>query len=424
MPQDSTVARRAAWRMISGAMAESRLFSETAPAVLEPLSGADRARAQRLASETLRWAGRSDRVLGPYLRKKPYPELHAMLRLGVWEMLADGAPPHGVVNDAVSILKAEPGRAAQAGLANAVLRKIGSARPDWNAFSIPELPRWLRKPLLADYGRPVVEGIEHAHARGAPLDVTPKRNAPPDLVQRLGGTLLPTGSIRIAEPGQVSALPDYTEGNWWVQDAAAALPARCLAAQPGEKVLDLCAAPGGKTLQLADAGAEVTALDISASRMLRLEENLARTGLKARTVVANAMDWKPDEAFDAILLDAPCSATGTIRRHPDLPHAKDGSAFPDLFKLQSDLIDRALGWLRPGGRLVYCTCSLLFDEGEEQIKDALERHTSLTVDTITPEGIDPAWRCDDGGLRTRPDHWPDLGGIDGFYIARLQKPAE
>jgi 16S rRNA (cytosine967-C5)-methyltransferase len=227
----------------------------------------------------------------------------------------------------------------------------------------------------------------------------------------------------LRDAGQVSALPGYDSGDWWVQDAAAALAARMLAVVPGEKVLDLCAAPGGKTLQLAAAGAEVTALDISEPRMSRVAENLARTGLAARLVVADALHWTPDGLFDAVLLDAPCSATGTIRRHPELPFLKDGSELAELTALQAALLDRALGFLKPGGRLVFCTCSLLPDEGEAQLSAALARHPGLTVLRPALPGIDPAWITPEGGLRLRPDYWADKGGMDGFFMTCLKKGA-
>ncbi len=200
------------------------------------------------------------------------------------------------------------------------------------------------------------------------------------------------------------------------------LPAKALAAQPGERVLDLCAAPGGKTMQLAATGADVTALDISGPRMERVKENLTRTGLTAKLVTTDALHYS-DQAFDAILLDAPCSATGTIRRHPDLVYAKDGSDFPALFALQEAMIDKALMLLEPGGRLVYSTCSLLIDEGEEQVRDALTRHPDLTLDldSLKLPGIDPAW-ISETGLRTRPDYFFDLGGMDGFFITMFRKP--
>jgi len=187
----------------------------------------------------------------------------------------------------------------------------------------------------------------------------------------------------------------------------------------GLRVLDLCAAPGGKTLQLAAAGADVTALDISGPRMARVAENLARTKLTAQCIVADALQWQPDVPFDAILLDAPCSATGTIRRHPDLPFIKDGSEIAGLVALQSALLDRALGWLKPGGRLVFVTCSLLPDEGEAQLTAALARHPGLKSLPPTLPGIDPAWITPEGGLRLRPDYWADKGGMDGFFMVTL-----
>ena len=205
--------------------------------------------------------------------------------------------------------------------------------------------------------------------------------------------------------------------------AAAAIPAQVLGVKPGEAVLDLCAAPGGKTMQLAAAGADVTAVDMSPARMARMAENLARARLKATSVTADALTFEGGP-YDAILLDAPCSATGTIRRHPDLPHAKDGSEFPGLFALQERLIDRALALLKPGGRLVFCTCSLLIDEGEEQLRDALDRHPGVAVDqaALARPGIAPEWIGPEGGLRLRPDYWSDKGGMDGFFIACLVTP--
>jgi 16S rRNA (cytosine967-C5)-methyltransferase len=229
--------------------------------------------------------------------------------------------------------------------------------------------------------------------------------------------------LRLASHGQVSTLPGYAEGAWWVQDAAAAIPARLLNPAPGERVLDLCAAPGGKTMQLAAAGADVTALDISESRMERVTENLARTGLTARLLTADALEWQPDQPFDAILLDAPCSATGTLRRHPDLVHAKTDAVLPGLVELQAMLFDRTAGWLKPGGRLVFCTCSLLPEEGEDQLAAALARHPDLSVVTPEADWIEQAWRSPSGGLRIRPDHWAARGGIDGFFIALVAKSA-
>jgi 16S rRNA (cytosine967-C5)-methyltransferase len=419
MPSAGLPARAAALNMISGVTDDGRLLSELLPKAVAHLSEGDRARAQRLATETLRWMDRADRALGPHLRSRPTDRTLNILRLGTVELAHDAGGAHGIVSDAVDLAGAAIESKRQSGLVNAVLRKIAGAGADgWAALPTPRLPKWLRKPLLADFGRATVEAIESAHAAGAPLDLTPKDGDATALADRLGGVALPGGSVRLSDRAQVSALDGYTTGDWWVQDASAALPARVLAAQPGETVLDLCAAPGGKTMQLAAAGARVTALDSSQRRMGRLRENLARTGLAADPVVADALKWQTQARFDAILLDAPCSATGTIRRHPDLPYAKTGEDFPVLFALQRDLIDRALALLTPGGRLVYCTCSLLIDEGEEQVKDALERHPHLRVDrdALKVAGLDPDWIDAAGGARLRPDFWPDAGGMDGFYL--------
>ncbi|HGG04297.1 MAG TPA: RsmB/NOP family class I SAM-dependent RNA methyltransferase, partial [Aliiroseovarius sp.] len=346
-----------------------------------------------------------------------------VLRLGVPEICEDGSAAHGVVNDLVELVRKDAKNARLSGLVNAVLRKVARDADKWSTLPVPRLPKWLRKPLLADYGKQVVAAIEAAHAAAAPLDLSVKTDAA-KVAETLGGVVLPSGSVRLQSFGQVSALPGYDVGDWWVQDAAAALPARILNVEPGERVLDLCAAPGGKTLQLAATGADVTALDISDARLQRLGENLTRTGLTANVVTADALDYSAP-AFDAILLDAPCSATGTIRRHPDLPYAKDGGDFPGLFTLQASLIDKALELLKPGGRLVYCTCSLLIDEGEEQVRDALLRHPDLIIDrdAIAPDFIDKDWIGDEGGLRLRPDFWAERGGMDGFYIVMMRKPA-
>jgi 16S rRNA (cytosine967-C5)-methyltransferase len=225
----------------------------------------------------------------------------------------------------------------------------------------------------------------------------------------------------MAAGGQISALTGFGEGAFWVQDAAAALAVRMLGDVAGLSVLDLCAAPGGKTLQLADGGAEVIALDISGPRLVRLQENLARTGLRAKIVTADALQWAPPAPYDAIVLDAPCSATGTIRRHPDLPFLRQPSEIAGLVDLQARLLDRALGWLKPGGRLVYCTCSLLQDEGEGQIAAALARHEGVVMLQPQIAGVDPAWMTA-RGLRLRPDYWAEAGGMDGFFMACLQRP--
>lgn len=412
--------RRAALRLLQQVMTEGRLLSELAP-LLESLPPEGRARAHRLALEVLRDLGRADRLLAPHLAKRPPTFVMNALRLGVVE-LAHGAAAHGVVNDLVAIVSADKRHKTMKGLTNAVLRKCAENTVEKFAKLPPaKLPDWLRGPLVAAWGRQAVTGMEAAQAQGGALDLTPKGDGAA-LAARLGGTLLPTGSVRLSGREQVTQLAGYSEGEWWVQDAAAAMPARILAAQKGEKVLDLCAAPGGKTMQLAATGADVTALDLSESRLARVGENLARTGLTARVMAGDALEFA-ETGWDAILLDAPCSATGTMRRHPDLPYAKDGTGFSELMDLQERMIDHALSLLKPGGRLVFCTCSLLPDEGEVQTEEALARHPDLTVDraALAIAGVDPAWITEEGGLRLRPDYWPELGGMDGFYAVVLRK---
>ncbi len=423
MAQPGLAPRLAAVKILDAIQEDGTLMSELMPDAVAHLAADERARAGRLALTTLRWMDRADRILGPFLRNKPRLHVLNVLRLGVVELLVDKAAAHGVLNCAVSIVKLDKTTQSTSGLVNAVLRNVTRLPDDkWASLPVPRLPKWLRKQLIADFGKPGVVAMEVAHSNGAPLDLTVKSD-PEKWAKALDGTVLPTGSVRLTGSVQLTALEGFENGDWWVQDAAAALPAKLLNTKPGERVLDIGAAPGGKTMQLCQTGAEVTALDMSGPRMERLHENLKRTGLTATPVVTDALHYK-DEPFDAILLDAPCSATGTIRRHPDLPHAKDSSGFASLFELQEKMLDRAIDLLKPGGRLVYCTCSLLIDEGEEQIRDLLKRNNAIRIDLSARDamGLPADWNVTEG-LRTRPDYWPELGGMDGFFMTVLQKPA-
>lgn len=422
MSETAAPARKGALYLLNGVLLDNRQLSEMIEkGALDRYAPQDRACAQRLAMDVLRGMERADRLLDRYLRKRPPLNVRNILRLGTVELCQGGAP-HGVVADMVALAGGHHKNQKLRGMINAVLRRVAEEGVGpWKDLRIPRLPNWLRGPLVSAWGAGAVAGMEKAHFAGAALDITVKDDAA-SWADRLGGHLLPTGSIRVENPGQVSALPGYEDGAWWIQDAAAALPVQLLAPKPGEHILDLCAAPGGKTLQLAASGATVTALDISDRRMTRVRENLTRTKLTATCVVDDALTH--EGAYDAILLDAPCSATGTIRRHPDLPFAKDGSEFHTLIELQTAMLDHAVTLLKPGGRLVYCTCSLLPDEGEVQLEEALTRHQGLTVDRVALNvpGVDPGWITEEGGLRLRPDYWPDLGGMDGFYMAVLQGP--
>lgn len=419
-------ARRLACDLLCAVLIDGNMLTDL-PAPAAP--AAQRARARRLVLATLRELQRIDAVLRPLLRKPPPPRLHALLRLAVAEMLSLGAPAHSVVHDAVTLARQERGGATLAGMVNAVLRRATEFDPaEWAALPVPRLPGWLRRRLTRAFGADTVAAIEAVHLAGAPLDLTPARaDDAPMLAEAIAAqtgsapALLPGGTLRLAAGVQVSALPGHDEGRWWVQDAAAALPARLLAPPPGARVLDLCAAPGGKTMQLAAAGAHVTALDKSARRLERLRENLTRIGLQAQIICADALAWAPDSGalFDAVLLDAPCSATGTIRRHPELPLIRKPGDLASLTALQAQLLDRAAALIRPGGRLVFCTCSLLPEEGEDQLAATLSRHKTLALANHRPLPLgQPA---PGGGWRTRPDDLAEKGGTDGFFMALMEK---
>ncbi|WP_375267229.1 RsmB/NOP family class I SAM-dependent RNA methyltransferase [Planktotalea sp.] len=423
MVDNGVAARRAAAGLLGQVLGEQVMLSEAlGAAYMQKLDYDDRARAQRLATETLRSLERVDRIMKPFLRKPPPLAVHNVLRIATYELCTGGAA-HGVVNDAVSSVGANKRTEKMKGLTNAVLRKVVDKGPEeWAKLRVPRLPKWLRAPLSQAYGSENVGAIERVHFEGAPLDLTPKHDGAA-LAEAVGGTLTATGSVRIDGAVQVSALAGYDAGDWWVQDAAAALPVEILKPKSGEKIIDLCCAPGGKTMQIAASGATVTGVDTSERRMQRVRENLERAKLGAELVVGDALETSGE--YDAVLLDAPCSATGTIRRHPDLPLVKDGSDFGGLIELQAQMLAHAVTLLKTGGRLLFCTCSLLPDEGECQVEDLLEAHPELEIDrdALTIEGVDPDWITQEGGLRLRPDYWAEQGGMDGFYIALLRKPA-
>ncbi|PWK60050.1 RsmB/NOP family class I SAM-dependent RNA methyltransferase [Roseicyclus mahoneyensis] len=411
-------ARQAAIRTLDAVLREKRMLAHV-PADTR-LVPADQARAGRLVSLVLRHLDPLDACIAPYLdRKPPLPAL-LLLRLAAAELLVAGEDAHGVVDSAVTMAKRNKGTVRMAGMINAVLRKVAVEGPERFADLPPQaLPDWIGGPVRKRWGKDVLHAIEAAHMPLPPIDLTVKPGVTLDLPH---ATQLPTGSLRFSAGTQITALPGYEDGTFWVQDAAAALPVRLLGDVAGARVLDMCAAPGGKTMQLAALGAQVTALDLSQSRMDRVAQNLARTGLSADLIVEDAFDHAGGP-YDAILLDAPCSATGTIRRHPDLPHVKDRTEVEPLTRLQMRMFDHALTLLKPGGRLVFCTCSLLPVEGEFQVTAALKRHEGLRVipaDAVALGG-EASWQGPEGGLRLRPDFWADIGGIDGFYMAALTR---
>ena len=365
--------------------------------------------------------------------------LSALLHVAAAQILFLNVPDHAAVSLAVSAAMADRRTRQARGLVNSVLRRIARERHEIlgraDAGRV-NTPGWLFERWSASYGPETADAIATAHLAFPALDLTSRQDDPASceaLAGKLGGTVLPTGSIRLQPSGRITALPGFEAGRWWVQDAAAAIPARLLGRVAGESVADLCAAPGGKTAQLAAAGAQVTAVDISQNRLRRLSRNLARLGLAAKTVTADLLTWMPDAKYDAILLDAPCSATGTIRRHPDIAWLKTPGDISKLASLQARIFERAATWLRPGGRLVYWTCSLEKEEGEDLVAGVLAGNIGLRRDPIAPHEVAGLAHClsPNGELRTLPstafegsgstDTSSSASGLDGFFIARFRR---
>jgi 16S rRNA (cytosine967-C5)-methyltransferase len=409
--------RDAAFALLTAVLDRHRPLEESLDA-LPAMDSRDRAAGHRLAASVLRRLGSLDAVLEPYLAKAPPPGVRHVLRIGAAGILFLGTPAHAAVGTAVALAKAH-GLAPFSGLVNAVLRRVATAGlAALEGLDGPRLdtPAWLWSSWDAD-----ARAIAEAHLLEAPLDLSlmPGASAPE------GGGLLPTGSWRYPPGTRVAELAGFADGAFWVQDAAAALPAHLLRARPGMHIADLCSAPGGKTAQLAASGAVVTAVEREPSRLARLRENLSRLHLTAKLVTADAATWRTDDVFEAVLLDAPCSATGTIRRHPDVPHLKRAGDLRSLTAQQDALLDAACALLRPGGRLVYSVCSLQSEEGRDRVAASLSS-LPLRIDPVTPgeiPGLDDAI-TPEGFVRTTPALWSHLGGIDGFFVARLMRTTD
>lgn len=385
----------------------------------------DRAFVRLLLATTLRRLGEIDVVLAALIERPlegPNAAGRQVLRLGAAQLLFLGTAPHAAVDTSVRLIE-DAHLPHLKGLANAVLRRIsreGAAILGDRDPARLNTPQWLWASWAEAYGEDTTRAIAAAHLIEAPLDLTPRSNT--DFwAGQLEAEVLPTGTLRRTGGGHIAELPGFAEGAWWVQDAAATLPVRLLGDIAGKRVADLCAAPGGKTMQLCAAGANVTAVDISGRRMVRVGENLARAGLAAELVTADASKWMASEKFDAILLDAPCTGTGTLRRHPDIAWLKDEEDVGRLTLTQDRLLLHAVEQLKPGGMLVYAVCSLQEDEGLARIEALLARDKRLSRVPVQPAelpGLDGALTRD-GDVRTLPSMWPERGGLDGFYIARL-----
>lgn len=401
-------ARRAALHMLDAVLRRGETLEQAEGAALRSVRAApDRAFAVAIASETLRWLVDFDALIDSATAKRLPDDAkpRAVLRLMLAQWLRLGTPPHAVIATALPLLSGGPRRLAHGVFST--LAKRNATLPE-----VPTLPEAAR----ARWGE-AAAGIAAGLADPPPLDLSLR--APSEttsLTVRLGGESLAPGHVRLPRGTPVEQLPGFADGGWWVQDLAASLPARLLGAGEGRHVLDLCAAPGGKTLQLAAAGWQVTALDISKRRLDLLKDNLKRTGLKAGVVRADALTWEPKHRFDAILLDAPCTATGTARRHPDVLHRIGPRQIAEMAELQTALLARAAEWLKPGGVLVYATCSLEREEGEDQLDKAGLESLPIRAEEL-PAGLAPT---PDGWVRTDPGMLPEAGGLDGFFIARFR----
>ncbi len=421
-------ARAVARDLLEHVLAKGRTLDDAAGLVegharLEPR---DRAFARLLAASVLRRMGSLDAVLARCLDKGAPPSpVRDILRLGAAQLLLLGTPDHAAVGETVALCT---GRAQSLkGLVNAVLRRVArDGKSLLSALDSARLdtPPWLWHILSTAYGDDIARAVAAVHAGNPPLDLTVR--ADPDLwAERLDAERLVTGTLRLPDAGGLAELPGFAEGAWWVQDAAAALPVRLLGDISGADVLDLCAAPGGKTLQLAAGGGRVTAVDQSKKRLARLSENLARTGMTATCVAADAAVWRPAAPVRHVLLDAPCTATGTLRRHPEIAYLKSPADADKLVGVQDRLLDAAAEMTAPGGTLVYAVCSLDPREGRSRVAAFLKRNAAFERRKVTAAELGGCGELVDtnGDLLALPMHWAEKGGMDGFYAARLVRKA-
>ncbi|SNB69633.1 MULTISPECIES: RsmB/NOP family class I SAM-dependent RNA methyltransferase [unclassified Agrobacterium] len=423
-------ARIAATRILAAVLEkktslDGMLDSENGNPVYRALSLADRALVRAIVNSALRHLPRIETALS-ILLDGPLPQgarsLHHVLVVGAAQILYLDVPDHSAVDLAVEQAHRDPRNRRFVKLVNAVLRRLGREKAEIEkaVADVPVLPDWFYARLVSAYGNEVAQRISQAQLTPSSIDLTIKAD-PALWAEKLGGTLMPNGSVRLGEfEGQIPSLEGFAEGAWWVQDLAASMPVRLLGDISGKRVADLCAAPGGKTAQLALAGARVTALDQSGNRLRRLRENLDRLGLNAETVEANMLKYQPEQLFDAVLLDAPCSSTGTLRKHPDVCWTKDENDIAKLAALQGQMLRQALTLVVPGGLVVFSNCSLDPSEGEEMISQVLAENPGVERVAVRREdwpGMEAAINAD-GDLRTTPDMF---GGVDGFFSSVLRK---
>ena len=396
------------------------------------LEARDKAFTRMLVTTTIRRLGQIDDIIKQGLSKPDQEitplKLRMILRLGATQLVFMAVPDHAGVNMSVQLTE-EMGLARVKGFVNAVLRKVAqNGKTRTTQQDIPRLntPEWVLKRFIADYGLGTAIKIGEANMAEAPLDLTLKSAQEKSYWEsNLQARVLPTGSLRLSKQGRVDDIPGYADGAWWVQDASASLPAQLFQGVLGKHIIDLCAAPGGKTAQLAAAGAKVTALDRSPRRLMRFKENMERLGLGrlVTTEAADATVWQPKERADGVLLDAPCSASGTLKKRPDVAWLKGDDDLESLKETQKRLLDNATSMIKPGGFLIYCTCSLFKEESEDQVTHFLSRHGSFERVAITKEEIGglSEYIDENGDVRILPFHLAAFGGMDGFYIARLRK---
>ena len=389
------------------------------------LEGRDRAFVRLIAAITFRRMGQIEAALKPFIRQRPPKLVYAALQTAAAQILYLDTPAHAAVGETVAMLKSRGSSKGFANMANAVLRNVVDKGPNLAGAQPPKvnIPGWIRGEWERAYGRQAGRKMSAQLMKDPVLDVSVKANAS-DWAVKLGGEAIAAQSVRLGKIGDVTALEGFDAGDWWAQDVAASLPVQLLGDVKGLRVLDMCAAPGGKTMQLAAKGAIVTALDKSEGRLERVKENLDRTKLSAEIICADALEWAPEgDLYDIVLLDAPCSATGTFRRHPDVLYNRSPKDVANLVRLQDKLLAKAAEFVPPGGTLLYCTCSLMPKEGQPRVDTFLQNLSDFRLIPIlnVPSLALPQEAFSEGSLRSLPYYLEDKGGMDGFFIARLER---